>query len=251
MFDRVSFGHTAERHALQGLSFRVESGETLGILGPSGAGKSTLVHLLLRFYDPHPDTPGGITLDGLPLHRLPREYVRSQIGAVMQEPFLYGKSIRDNLRLARSGAGAHDLTEDALHDVAQAAAVHESIQGFDRGYDTLLGERGVTLSGGQRQRVAIARALLQDKPIVVLDDAFSAVDTRTEASILAALKKRKADAGATTLLIAHRLSTLQHADRIIGLDHGRVTQQGTHAQLIQQDGLYARLWAIQSSVATG
>ncbi|MEO1058828.1 MAG: ATP-binding cassette domain-containing protein, partial [Actinomycetota bacterium] len=227
-----------DRPSKIGWSFEVEPGQTLALLGPSGSGKSTIVNLLLRFYDAD---SGVIEIDGYDLGRLPRKYARSQIGAVMQEPFLYSKSLRDNLKLGR-----HEAPDEDMIDVANSAAVHDAIERFDDGYDTMVGERGVTLSGGQRQRVAIARALLQDKPVMILDDAFSAVDTKTEAMIVNFLRRRHGRA--TTILIAHRLSTLMHADRILVLEHGRVTQQGTHDQLLKTEGLYRRLWHIQTAL---
>jgi ATP-binding cassette subfamily B protein len=224
--------------AIDDISFSVSPGETLAILGPSGSGKSTLIHLLLRLYD---STAGSIELDGRELSSLPRKWVRSQIGVVMQEPFLFSKSLRDNLRLGRDDAPDHEI-----ENAARAACIHETILSFDRGYDTLVGERGITLSGGQRQRMAIARAVLKHPPLLVLDDAMSAVDGETEALILQALKERRGRA--TTLVIAHRLSTLAHADRVIVLDRGRVIQSGTHAQLAAQPGLYRRLWEIQTRI---
>jgi ATP-binding cassette subfamily B protein len=165
--------------------------------------------------------------------------VRAQIGVVMQEPFLFCKSLKDNLRLGRDNAQAHEIEH-----AARAACIHETILSFDQGYGTLIGERGITLSGGQRQRVAIARAVLRHPPILVLDDALSAVDGETESLILDALKERHGRA--TTLVIAHRLSTLIHADRILVLDRGRIVQTGTHAELAAQAGLYRRLWDIQT-----
>jgi len=238
-FEDVRFGHKDDQPVLHGVSFTVEPGKILAILGPSGCGKTTIVNLLLRFYDPD---GGRITIDGLDLARLPRRYVRGQVGVVMQEPFLYSRTLRDNLTLGR-----HHASDQELAHVVQAAALHESIERFEDGYATLVGERGVTLSGGQRQRVAIARALLQDKPVMVLDDAFSAVDTRTEGLILDALRRRRGRA--TTLLIAHRLSTLRQADEILVLDRGRIAQRGTHDQLVNADGLYRRLWRVQNALA--
>ena len=232
-------GHpTAGRGALNGVSFEVRPGETLAILGPSGAGKSTLMHLLLRLYD---YTEGSIQFDGHELSSLPRKWLRGQVGVVMQEPFLFSKTLRDNLRLGRGDAPDHEIEA-----AARTASIHETILSFEEGYNTLIGERGITLSGGQRQRVAIARALLKHPPLLILDDAMSAIDAETETLIIDALRARRGRA--TTLVIAHRLSTLAHADRVIVLDHGRIIQTGTHAELAAQEGLYRRLWQIQTSV---
>lgn len=232
----LSFDHRSNKSVLRDISFDVQPGQTVAFLGPSGAGKSTLMHLVLRLYDYE---QGSIKLDGVELRELPRKFVRGQIGVVMQEPFLYSKTLRDNLKLGRSHA-----TEDELFEAASDAAVHESIMSFERGYDTLVGERGVTLSGGQRQRVALARALLQQPAILILDDALSAVDTRTESLILRALQERRGHH--TTLVIAHRLSTLMHADLIIVLDKGRIAQSGTHESLVNAHGMYQQLWRIQT-----
>ena len=226
------------RGALNGLSFEVQPGETLAILGPSGAGKSTLMHLLLRLYD---YAEGSIQFDGRELASLPRKWVRGQVGVVMQEPFLFSKTLRDNLRLGRGDAPDHEIEA-----AARAASIHDTILSFEQGYGTIIGERGITLSGGQRQRVAIARAVLKRPPLLILDDAMSAIDAETESLILNALRERRGRA--TTLVIAHRLSTLAHADRVIVLDHGRIIQSGTHAELSTQAGLYRRLWEIQTSV---
>ncbi|MBS0662013.1 MAG: ABC transporter ATP-binding protein [Verrucomicrobia bacterium] len=229
---------TDGRGALNGVSFEVRPGETLAILGPSGAGKSTLMHLLLRLYD---YTDGSIQFDGRELSTLPRKWLRGQVGVVMQEPFLFSKTLRDNVRLGRGDAPDHEIEA-----AARTASIHETILSFEEGYNTLIGERGITLSGGQRQRVAIARALLKHPPLLILDDAMSAIDAETESLILDALRARRGRA--TTLVIAHRLSTLAQADRVIVLDHGRIIQTGTHAELAVQDGLYRRLWQIQTSV---
>ncbi|MBC8010185.1 MAG: ABC transporter ATP-binding protein [Burkholderiales bacterium] len=236
----LRFGHAADRHALDGVSFEVRPGETLAILGPSGSGKSTLMHLLLRLYDYE---QGSIRLDGRELSSLPRAWVRSQIGVVLQDPFLFARTLRDNLRLGRGDAPDHEIEE-----AARAACIHDTITSFPEGYGTLIGERGITLSGGQRQRVALARAILKRPPLLLLDDALSAVDGETESLILDALQQRRGKA--TTLVIAHRLSTLAQADRVIVLDHGRVIQTGTHAELSAQPGLYRRLWEIQTNVET-
>jgi ATP-binding cassette subfamily B protein len=223
---------------LNGLSFDVAPGETVAILGPSGSGKSTLMHLLLRLYD---YTEGEIRFDGEELRGLPRQWIRRQIGVVMQEPFLFSRTLKDNLRFGRGDAPDHEIEE-----AARAACIHETILTFEQGYDTLIGERGITLSGGQRQRVAIARAVLKRPPLLILDDALSAVDGETENLILDALQQRRGRA--TTLVIAHRLSTLAQADRVIVLDHGRIIQSGRHADLVATPGLYRRLWEIQTNV---
>ena len=229
---------TQGRGAINGISFEVKPGETLAILGPSGSGKSTLMHVLLRLYDYR---DGSIKFDGRELSALPRKWLRGQIGVVMQEPFLFSKSLRENLRLGHSSA-----PDNEIENAARAACIHETILSFEKGYETVIGERGITLSGGQRQRVAIARAVLKQAPILILDDAMSAIDAETETVILDALKTRRGQA--TTLVIAHRLATLVHADRIIVLDHGRIIQTGTHEELAATGGLYRRLWQIQTNM---
>ena len=234
VFRDLSFYH-GTKQILHNINLNIRAGETVAFLGPSGSGKTTLVNLLLRFYD-YPQ--GSITLDGAELKDLDRKYTRSQFGVVMQEPFLYSKTLRDNIKLAR-----HSAADTEAVEAATIAAVHDSIETFEKKYDTLVGERGVTLSGGQRQRVALARALLKEAPILILDDALSAVDTRTETMILDALKRRRGKE--TTLVIAHRLSTLMHADKIVVLDHGRIAQIGTHEHLLNEEGLYKKLWQIQ------
>jgi ATP-binding cassette subfamily B protein len=234
----LAFSHGGDGHALKDVSFAVEPGQTLAILGPSGSGKSTLVHLLLRLYDYE---SGSIRIDGRELRDLARREARSLFGVVMQEPFLYSKTVRDNIRLGVAQADDEDVKKAATF-----ACIHDNILEFEKGYDTLVGERGVTLSGGQRQRMALARAILKDPPILILDDALSAVDTETETLILDALRSRHRRR--TTLVIAHRLSTLKSADTIIVLEGGRVVQAGTHERLVREDGLYRRLWEIQGSV---
>jgi ATP-binding cassette subfamily B protein len=233
----VSFKH-GENWVLRDVSLKIPAGKTLALLGPSGSGKTTLINLLLRLYD---YDQGTITLDGLDLKSLDRKYVRSQFGVVLQEPFLYSKTLRDNIKLGRRTAA----DEEMIH-AANSAAIHESILTFDQKYDTVVGERGVTLSGGQRQRTAIARAVLKDAPIVILDDALSAVDTHTEISIIEQFRRQSGKH--TMILIAHRLSTLMHADQIAVMEKGKIVQLGTHEELSSTDGLYRRLWQVQGAL---
>jgi ATP-binding cassette subfamily B protein len=238
VFDDVRFSHAQQADVLRGVSFVAEPGQTIAMLGPSGAGKSTIIHLLLRLYDAE---SGRITLDGVDIRDLDRRTLRRQMAVVLQEPFLYSKTIRENI-----GIGRGTVNDEELMEAAVTACIHESINQFDDGYDTKVGERGVTLSGGQRQRVAIARALLQEPAVLILDDALSAVDTRTETLIIEALQRRQGRH--TTLVIAHRLSTLKHADRILVLEHGQIVQAGTHDELLAQDGRYRRLWWSQTAL---
>ena len=233
--DGVSFAYRSDAPVLRDISLTLKPRETVAIVGPSGSGKTTLVSLLLRLYDP---TEGSIRLDGVDIRALDRKDLRQRLSVVMQEPFLFSKTLGENLRLGRRGA-----TQAELEQAASTACVHEAIVAFDEGYDTKVGERGVTLSGGQRQRLAIARALLQRPSVLVLDDALSAVDTETESMILTALAKR--GGRHTTLIIAHRLSTIAVADRVVVLDKGRIVQSGSVAELRRQPGPFARLWALQ------
>ncbi len=237
-FDQVVFRHSDEKAALDGVSFTLAQGKTLALLGPSGCGKSTIVNLLLRFYDAD---SGCIKMLGSDVARLSRKDVRRHIAVVMQEPFLYSRNLRDNIRLGRPQASEHEIL-----DVAMAACVHHTIESFEQGYETEIGERGIALSGGQRQRVALARALLEQPALLILDDALSAVDTDTEKMILNALRNNKRSQ--STIVIAHRLSTLMHADEILVLNEGRVVQQGNHKTLIEQPGMYRDLWRIQSDL---
>lgn len=237
-FRDATFAHTEGKPTVENLSFIVEPGETLAILGASGAGKSTIMHLLLRFYDCN---SGSVLIDDMDLNTLDRNFIRQQFGVVLQEPFLYSRSIEENIRFGSSRASQREI-----ESAARAAYIHETILEFSDGYKTEIGERGVTLSGGQRQRVAVSRALLSNPPVLLLDDALSAVDNQTEKSIIETLHSRRGKR--TTLLIAHRLSTLAHADKIIVLEKGRITQRGTHDSLTKEDGLYQRLWKIQTDL---
>ncbi len=224
---------------LHDISFSVEPGQTIALLGSTGSGKTSIVNLLLRFYDYQ---SGHITLDGKELTEYSRVLLRQQIGIVEQEPFLFSRSIRDNIAY---GTG-REVTEAEVIAAAQAAAIHDVILSFPQGYDTLVGEKGVTLSGGQRQRVAIARTLLKNPRILVMDDATSSVDTDTEMQIEAALERLMENR--TTFVIAHRIQTVMRADWILVLDRGRIVQQGVHDDLIQEDGLYREIYQIQARI---
>ncbi|MEM7754725.1 MAG: ABC transporter ATP-binding protein [Planctomycetota bacterium] len=244
-FEDVRFAYGTDggtgSEVIRGVSFEIGAGETLALVGPSGAGKSTLAALLLRLYDP---TGGRITLDGVDIGQMERRAVRSAVASVLQEPFLFSKTLGENIAIARPEAA-----EGELHGAAIAAAIHETIEGFEHGYETAVGERGVTLSGGQRQRVAIARAVIRNPAVLLLDDAMSAVDAETEEALLGALRERHGKR--TTIVIAHRLSTLAHADRVVVIEDGAVTQMGRHEELVREDGLYARLWSLQTSIGEG
>ena len=238
----VSVWHLSESGtpALSDISLDIKAGETVALVGAPGSGKSTLMTTLLKLYAYQ---TGSITLDGHELSTLDRHWLRKQFAVVFQEPFLYSRSLMDNLRV-----GNADASENDVIDACRAAALHDSIMEFDSRYDVMLGERGVTLSGGQRQRLAIARALLRGAPFLLLDDALSAVDSKTEKIILDALSARRGKQ--TTLIAAHRLSTIQKADRIVLLEHGKVVQQGTHDELVKKPGPYQRLCDIQQSLDT-
>ena len=210
----------------------------MAIVGPTGSGKSSLVHLLLRLYDYN---SGSIKIDGIELSDIERKHIRSNVGIVLQEPFLYSRTIKENIKMAKL-----DSEDIEIHSAATVAAVHTVITSFDKGYDTIVGEKGVTLSGGQRQRVAIARTLIKDMPILIFDDSLSAVDAETDRVIREELKKKSEDN--TTFIISHRISTVMAADKIIVLNHGKIETIGTHEILIKKEGIYKRIWDIQTSV---
>ncbi len=236
-FDKVCFCYPDGKQVLQDVSFRIESGEVVALVGPTGSGKSTIAHLLIRLYEP---SSGVIRIGGRDIRTIPKRELRGRIALILQEGFLYGKTIRENIRM-----GGKIALEAELETAAQHAALHHVIEEFPSGYDTLVGERGVTLSGGQRQRLALARALVRSTPVMVMDDSLSAVDTETDQHIRRALE---AQGGKTLLIIAHRLTTLASADRILVLEDGRITASGTHQQLSAQSGLYHRLAELQSMV---
>ena len=233
-FDQVKFSYQQGEPVLQGASFEVAEGEIVAIVGETGVGKSTVCHLLIRFYDV---TGGSIRLGGVNLEKLPLSYLREQIALVSQDVFLFEGSIRDNLLI-----GLPQATAAQLEAAVRAAHAEEFIQSFPDGYDTLVGERGIRLSGGQKQRIGIARALLKDAPVLLLDEATSAVDVETEQLIKEAVL-RLVD-GRTVLIVAHRLSTIQAADRIVMLQGGRVVETGSYQTLVDAGGPFAKLCAV-------
>lgn len=238
VFDHVSFAYDNDEPILKDVSFTIPAGKTVAVLGGTGSGKSTLMYLLQRLYEP---TSGTISIGGVPLNKIDREYLRSHVGLILQEPFLYSKSIRDNV-----GIALNHPDMERIVDAAQIACAEGFITKADQSWDTLVGERGVTLSGGQKQRVAIARTLLKDNHVLIFDDSLSAVDTETDAQIRSALHDRAKDT--TTLIISHRITTLSQADFILVLEDGRVADQGTHAELCSRPGLYQRINNIQNAL---
>ena len=239
VFEHVGFAYDATTPVLKDISFHCRPGQVVALLGATGSGKTSLVNLLPRFYD---YTEGRVALDGRELREYSRRYLRQHIGIVEQEPFLFSRSIRENIAY---GAG-HPVEQPEIEAAAIAAAIHDTILAFPDGYNTVVGEKGVTLSGGQKQRVAIARTLLKNPRILIMDDSTSAVDTETEAEIRAALASLMRQR--TTVIIAHRIQSVVNADLILVLDHGHIVQQGTHAELVRAVGIYRRIYDIQTRI---
>jgi ABC-type multidrug transport system fused ATPase/permease subunit len=235
-FENVVFGYEPSKPVLNGLNLRIRKGETVAIVGGSGAGKSTILNLLLRFFDPW---EGRILIDGQDIRSFKLRSVRSQLSVVMQESILFRRPIRENIAY-----GEPNATLDDIVAAAKAAKAHEFIERLPKGYDTVLDEQGANLSGGQRQRIALARAFLRNSPILILDEPTSGLDAVTEGQLTETLDDLAR--GPTTIIIAHRFSTIEHADRILVLEKGRVAQVGTHADLVAQPGLYRDLFEAQT-----
>ena len=239
VFDHVSFAYPDDNvPVLRDVSFTIPAEKTAAVLGGTGSGKSTMMYLLQRLYTP---TSGKITIGGVDIQQIDRKYLRAHVGLILQEPFLYSKSIRENV-----GITAPEQEAERIEHAADIASASGFIAKADKGWETVVGERGVTLSGGQKQRIAIARTLLKDNNILIFDDSLSAVDTETDAQIRAALRHEQKDV--TTLIISHRVTTLSQADLILVLENGQITQQGTHAELCSQPGLYQRINSIQNAL---
>ncbi len=240
VFDHVSFSYAEGGPVLKDVSFTIPAGKTFAILGNTGSGKSTMMHLLNRLYE-LPERSGSITVGGVDIRTIQAEYLRSHVGLVLQEPFLFSGSIKENVGITQDTTEMEDIQE-----ACEIACVDSAIDSFTDGYETIVGERGVTLSGGQKQRVAIARMLMQHAPVMIFDDSLSAVDAQTDAMIRHSLKKRMK--GATVILISHRVTTLMQADCILVLEDGKVAEMGTHEELLENHGIYRRIYDIQMSM---
>ena len=238
-FEKVGFQYEEGIPTLKDISFECKPGQAIALLGPTGSGKSSLVNLLTRFYE---YTEGNILVDDVELNKYSRRYLRRQVGIVEQEPFLFSRSIRENITY---GVG-RDVSQEEVEAAAQAASIHDAIVSFPEGYNTLVGEKGVTLSGGQKQRVAIARTILKNPRILILDDSTSSVDTETETAIREALQCLMKDR--TTFIIAHRIQSVMKADLILVLEKGQVSQKGTHEELVNQEGIYKQIYEIQTRI---
>ena len=237
VFDHVSFAYGDKGRVLKDVSFTIRAGETVGILGGTGSGKTTLMALLEKLYD-LPEENGRITIGGMDIRKLKRSDVRAHIGMVLQEPYLFSRSLQENITIAKK-----DATDAERDEAVQTASLDETVKGFSRGYETMVGERGVTLSGGQKQRTAIAQMLIRKTPVMIFDDSLSAVDTETDEKIREALRQRTKDA--TVILIAHRITTLMLSDHILVLDKGRLAEEGTHEELLARGGIYHRIYELQ------
>ncbi|HNZ50858.1 MAG TPA: ABC transporter ATP-binding protein [Bacilli bacterium] len=239
VFENVGFKFPdTDKHLLNGVNFTINPGETVAIIGRTGSGKSTIANLLVRMLDYE---SGSIRINGVELKTIKKQWIRQQIGIILQDPFLYATTIYENIKI-----GIKDINPEKIYSAAQTAAIDKDIKQFEKGYDTLVGEKGVTLSGGQKQRVAIARMLVLDKPVMIFDDSLSAVDTTTDLMIRNSLKERNQKL--TSLIITHRITTAKEADKIIVLENGIVTAIGKHEELVHQEGLYQKLWSIQGAL---
>ena len=238
-FDNVGFQFADDnKPLLENISFKVAKGESLAIVGKTGSGKSTLINLMVRLLD---NQEGSIMFDGIDIKNINKKHLRKNVGIIMQEPFLYSRSVYENIRIMNK-----DAHEEKVFQAATIASLHDDIKNFEGGYGTMVGERGVTLSGGQKQRVAIARMLLEDKPVLIFDDSLSAVDTETDIQIRTALKSHWNNT--TMFIITHRITTAMEADKIIVLDKGKIVEMGNHESLLKDNGIYAQLWDIQTNV---
>jgi ATP-binding cassette subfamily B protein len=237
-FRNVTFGYTKDVKVLKNLSFVVKSGESIGIIGPTGCGKSTMMYLLTRLYDNY---EGQIIVNGKDVKTFKKHHLRRNIGLILQDPFMFSRTIKENIKIKNQ-----DISDEDLYNSTHVAHLHHNIMEFDRKYETMVGEKGVSLSGGQRQRLAISRMIINKMPVIIFDDSLSAVDTNTDKGIREELKRNSM--GTTTFIISHRISTLSETDRILVMDKGCIQDFDTHENLVKKEGIYKRIWEIQSSI---